>query len=57
MKITMDVLAFAILFVVFVYVVAFATVGACIMSDTQTVENCRHNMAGELVYQTINVLI
>ena len=57
MRKILDILAFAVLFTVFVYVVAFATVGACIVSDTRTVAECRNNVAGELVYQTVNVLI
>lgn len=38
-----------------IWVLAFFLVGMCLLDASQDVSACRDNMAGQLVYKTINV--
>ena len=51
----LDVLVFSVLGVLIVYVMAFAIVGACLVGS-QSVD-CRHNVAGDMVYSVVSLAI
>lgn len=46
----------AILWIAFsIYALAFFLVGMCLLDATQEVSACRDNMAGQLIYSTVNI--
>lgn len=54
---TLDVLMSAVLAVFVLYLFSFAFVGACLVGTAQPVSECRDNIAGRIVYQTVSLFI
>ena len=53
----LDVLVLSVSIVLGVYVLAFAFTGACLVGSVQPVSECRDNLAGELVYETVAPIV
>lgn len=57
MQKTLDVLMVVALFIIAVIVLAFAFTGACLVGSSQPVYQCRENVAGQIVYKTVSLVI
>ena len=52
-----DVLVLSVFVVFALYLLAFAFVGACLVGSSQPVFQCRDNLAGEIVYKTVSLVL